>query len=110
MSNISSNLVNKRGIVQGLLQSIFKQIKDPYFLQAFSMLLNILYKNVQTRIFLNGSHMNTSCRSCGRYLIPVLHWNVCRESISWIYNSCERLKDVTHCHTMVAEDANRRED
>jgi hypothetical protein len=32
------------------------------------------------------------------------------ESISWICNSCERLKDVTHCHTMVAQDANRRED
>ncbi len=52
--------------------------------------------------------MNTSCRSCGQYLIPVLHCNVCRESISWICNSCERLKDVTHCHTTVAQDTNMR--
>ena len=54
--------------------------------------------------------MNISCRSCGRYLIPVLHCNVCMESISWICNSCERLKDVTHHHTMVAQDAHKRED
>lgn len=54
--------------------------------------------------------MNTSCRSCGRYLIPVLHCNVCMESISWICNSCERLKDVTHHHTMVAQYAHKRED
>jgi hypothetical protein len=29
--------------------------------------------------------------------------DVCRESISWICNSCERLKDVTYCHTMATQ-------
>ena len=66
----------------------------------------IMFKHV----FLNLIWMNTSCRSCGQYLIPVLHCAVCMESISWICNSCERLKDVTHRHTMVAQDGNRRED
>ena len=40
----------------------------------------------------------TSCRPCGGYLTPTSHCTVCKEYISWVCNSCERLEDVTHNH------------
>jgi len=70
------------------------------------LLHNIIFKHV----FFYYKPMTASCRSCGQYLIPVLRCNVCRESISWVCKSCQRLKDVTHMHTMVAKDTNKRED
>ena len=39
-----------------------------------------------------------SCKACGTYLTPTSVCSICKESVSWLCNKCERMEDVTHSH------------